>query len=93
MLARIGAIKYGRFDPGAATAYDSVRRTKIPILLIHGEDDGFVPVEMSRRLADASDLVRLHTFPGAHHALSFITDMERYERILYEFIEQVTATG
>ena len=90
MLARLGAIAYGRFDPGAASAIESVRGAKVPILLFHGEADGFVPVEMSLRIAEASSLVELHTFPGAEHALSFLSDKERYAKVMNEFIDRVT---
>ena len=93
MLSRLGALVFDGFDPGSASAVESVKRAKVPILLIHGEKDGFVPIEMSRRIAEASSLVELHTFPEAEHALSFLTDMERYERTMYGFIERVTKTG
>jgi len=31
----------------------------------------------------------LHLFPGANHAVSIISDMERYETVLKLFLERV----
>lgn len=87
-LVRLGARLYGKFDPDDAEAKADVSGTKIPILLIHGEADAFVPCDMSRDIAKASDLVELHTFPEAKHGLSFIVDIQRYKRIAKEFCEK-----
>lgn len=40
----------------------------VPILILHSVDDGFVPIDASRALAEARpDLVHLVEFQGAHH--------------------------
>lgn len=89
---RLGARIYGRFDPDSADAAEAVRHTPVPILLIHGEDDRFVPCDMGRRIAAANpDKVELHTFPGAGHGLSFLIDQPRYERITRAFLDRVMA--
>jgi dipeptidyl aminopeptidase/acylaminoacyl peptidase len=45
-----------------------------PLLILHGEDDGSVPVEQSQQLADllsaAGKTVKLVTYPGDDHGLS-----------------------
>lgn len=84
-LVRVGAILYGKFDPDAAEAKRIVKGAKVPILLIHGEGDDFVPCDMSRDIAAASRRVELHTFPEAPHGLSFVYDTDRYKRIAQEF--------
>jgi len=57
----------------------SARNTRLPILIIHGEDDGFVPAYMSEELYLANpDMIRRVTFPGAHHGTSYLTDRDRY---------------
>ena len=67
---------------------DAVRESRVPILILHGEDDRFVPCEMSREIAKAApDKVRLETFPGAGHALSYMVDPERYRRVTAEFLQ------
>ena len=86
----LGARIYGRFDPNSADASEAVRSTAVPILIIHGEDDRFVPCDMGRRIAAANpDMVELHTFHGAGHGLSFLIDQPRYERITKAFFDRV----
>ncbi|MCQ2552709.1 MAG: alpha/beta fold hydrolase [Clostridia bacterium] len=86
------AMVYGHFSVNAADSSKAVKKAKVPVLLIHGEDDTFVPCDMSREIAEAApDIVELHTFPGADHGLSFVVDRPRYEEIVSEFINRVTA--
>lgn len=86
-LADWSARLFARFDWESASALSSVRRTKLPILLLHGEDDRFVPCSMSREIAAAcATPVRLETFPGAGHGLSYIVDGERYRRAVLAFL-------
>ena len=78
---------FGHFDPDSASALDAVRSTRLPILLIHGEADDFVPCEMSREIAAACvGPVRLETFPGAGHGGSYLQDPARYGRVVREFL-------
>ena len=83
----LSARLFGRFDPDAASALDSVSRARVPILLIHGEADDFVPCSMSREIAAAcASPVRLETFPGAGHGSSYLSDPERYGRVVLDFL-------
>ena len=34
--------------------------------------------------------VQLETFPNAEHGLSYLTDTQRYERMIQNFIEEVS---
>ena len=62
----------------------------MPILLIHGEDDHFVPCEMSREIAaNCASRVVVQTFPGAGHGLSYLVDPQRYERVVFDFLRGV----
>lgn len=84
-----GAAIYGHFRLGQISPVEAVRRTKIPILLLHGEDDRFVPCRMSREIYDAcASEKRLETFPGAAHGMSYLSDPERYERVVGEFLAE-----
>ena len=70
------------------SAVEAVKKSSLPILLIHGENDNFVPCDMSREIAATRpESIRLETFAGADHILSYITDSERYVRISNEFID------
>lgn len=86
----LGAKIYGGFDVRETSGAEAVKNAKIPILIIHGEDDTFVPPEMSKAIQDANpEMVERHTFPGAYHALSYMVDTPRYEKIVKAFMKKV----
>lgn len=85
-LLRGGAALFGGFRFAGISCAEAVRHARIPILLIHGEEDRFVPPEMSREIAAANpERVTLLTFPGAGHGLSYLEDRERYRREVRAF--------
>ena len=86
---RLGVRLFGHFDLREASAVQAVRNTSIPILLLHGEDDRFVPCGMSREIFDActGEKTRI-TFPGAGHGLSYIVDTETYSEAVSRFVDQ-----
>ena len=79
----------GGFRLDESSAEEAVKKAGIPILIIHGEDDRFVPCGMSHAIAKNSSMIRLETFPGAGHGLSYIVDEERYTAIVDEFLASV----
>lgn len=84
----IGALFFGKFKLWESSPVKAVSRTRIPILLIHGDDDRFVPCEMSLKIYDAcSGISERVVFPGAGHALSYFTDPELYERTVRDFLK------
>ncbi len=86
-FVRLGAFLFGRFDLEECNARDAVRNAKIPLLLLHGEGDDFVPCQMSIEIAAANQaLCQVHTFPGAGHGLSYMVDPVRYERLNVAFL-------
>ncbi|MBR5093767.1 MAG: alpha/beta hydrolase, partial [Oscillospiraceae bacterium] len=85
----LSAELFGHFDPDAGSALGALANTRLPILLVHGEADAFVPCEMSRELAaGCASPVTLETFPGAGHGGSYLSDPERYSRIVRDFLER-----
>lgn len=85
----LGARLFGHFDLREASAVQAVRNTNVPILLLHGEDDRFVPCDMSREIFDActGEKNRI-TFPGAGHGLSYIVNTETYFEAVSRFVAQ-----
>ena len=88
-LVRLGARLFGGFDPSAASALGAVGEAMVPILLVHGEGDTFVPCEMSREIAAANPAVRFFTYPGADHGLSYFSDPVRYRKMCDDFRREV----
>ena len=82
----LGARIFGGFDLTEGNTSEAVKRAKLPILIIHGEEDRFVPCEMSREICASNPQVELVTFPKAGHGLSFVTDRLRYEAVIRDFL-------
>lgn len=88
-LIRFGGIVYGKFNLNGDSPLEAVKRTKLPILLIHGDDDRFVPYAMSENIHGAApEKITFHTVPGAGHALNYVKDPETYTRVLREFTDK-----
>ena len=66
------------------------KKTKTPILIIHGKKDTFVPLSMSQEIIEnASSYKELHIFENAEHGISYMVDPERYAKIVQEFVERI----
>ena len=86
----LGALIYGGFRLNSCSATDAVRHAKVPILLLHGEDDRLVPCEMSMEIAaNCASRVEVATFPDAGHGLCYLTDPVRYEEVVSAFLRSV----
>ena len=86
-FAVLGALLYGKFKLWESSAKKSVKHTRIPILLIHGEDDLFVPCDMSREIyAACNGPVELVVFPGAGHGISYFSNENLYHSTFRDFL-------
>ena len=85
-LIKMGGMLYGLFNLEADSPLEAVKKSKIPILLIHGDDDRFVPYQMSVNIhAAAPDKIQFHTIQGAGHAINCVTAPEEYTKVVNEF--------
>ena len=83
---RLGARWFGRFDLEEASPMEAVKRARVPLILIHGEADDFVPCDMSRRLYEAcASQKKFVGIPEAAHGLAFPVNKEAYLRALADF--------
>lgn len=90
ILVILAAKIYGGFNLLETDAVIAVKNTKVPILILHGEDDRYVPCEMSEAVAKANpQMVYRFTFPGAAHGISYLADTPRYHKIVKAFIKQI----
>lgn len=69
----------------------SLQESTLPLLLLHGGDDDFVPTYMSEKNFEASsaNYKRKLIVPGAGHGMSYLTDMPRCQKELADFIDHV----
>ena len=88
-VARLGARLFCGFDLDSASAPDALRRSHIPVLFIHGDDDRFVPCRMSRENfeASAAERKKLLIVHNAGHGLSYMLDRPAYLSSLHSFLE------
>lgn len=85
-VVRLGAKLYGGFDPDAVNAPEALKACTVPVIFIHGEEDLFVPCQMSKENYDACPAPKyLHTVPGAGHGLGYIVDPDSYFKALRSF--------
>ena len=88
-FAALGARLFGGFRLNETSALECVRTAHLPILLVHGEEDGIVPCEMAHALrAACASPVTLLTVPGASHGISWYVDLPAYQGALIRFMEE-----
>ena len=85
----LGAKIFGGFDLTETDARKAVKHTKIPILIIHGEADGFVPPEMSDIEEINPAMIERYTVPEAAHGISYLVDSAGYKTVVESFLNKV----
>lgn len=64
----------------------ALRESKVPVALIHGTDDHFVPVTMTfDNYKACTSKKSLFVVPGANHGLSYRIDKAGYEKFILDF--------
>jgi fermentation-respiration switch protein FrsA (DUF1100 family) len=67
----------------------TLAKNRLPILMVHGTEDGFVPCEMTRQgYAVCTGPKQLLLVDGADHGVSFLVDRERYTAMIEEFLNK-----
>ena len=85
-FVKLGARLYGCFDLEETAPVEMVKKSTVPVIFFHGEDDAFVPCQMSWDNYDAcASKKRLVTVPDAGHGLSYPIAPEQYLDALREF--------
>lgn len=67
----------------------TLKNAKLPVLLVHGVDDGFVPCEMTKQGYDAcTGEKEILLVENADHGVSFLVDKPRYTKTVIAFLEK-----
>ncbi len=70
-----------------ASSIEALKRSKTPMLFVHGEADDFVPFEMVHKCYEAFDGEKdMLTIPGAGHAYAVNADPVKYWEKVWEFV-------
>lgn len=90
-FVKLGARIYGHFDLEEHSPIEAMKKSKLPVILLHGDSDDFVPHSMSLEnfKACTSEKKRMVTISGAAHGLAFPADKEKYLSELHEFFDPI----
>ncbi len=81
-----GCMRRINMHSDAVSTITSLSSTGIPLLIIHGSEDHFVPVKMAydnyRSCASPKHLLIV---PGADHCMSYFAEQDRYEKVVIDF--------
>lgn len=94
-FVKLSAKLFGHFDLEEDSALNSLKNSRLPVIFIHGEDDDFVPCEMSRINYEAcTSRKAILTVPRAGHGLSYPVAPEEYLNALRDFFgEELSHPG
>lgn len=85
-FVKLGAKLYGHFDLEETSAVEAMKKCTVPVIFFHGENDDFVPCQMSRdNYAACGSRKYLMTVPGAGHGLSYPVAPKEYLAALRTF--------
>jgi len=89
-FVRLCAKIFARVDIESSSAREAVKHTNIPILIIHGDDDRYVPYEMGKAVFEVctSEQKQMLTVKNAGHAISYFLATEEYTKTVTEFVEK-----
>ena len=80
---------FANIDICSVSTTKAVQNTNIPILYIHGDDDRFVPCEMSRLAhKHTKSPTQIVIVKGAAHGMSYYYDTDLYKTSVCEFLEK-----
>ncbi len=77
--------KLAGYDYRECNAKEEVKKSTVPILLIHGGEDNFVPTQMCEEIYRNCPDAEMQIIDGASHAESFYKDPKLYKKRLQEF--------
>lgn len=92
-FVKLGARLYGGFNLDEFSPIEQVAKSKIPTIFVHGDQDFFVPIDMSERNFEASNATKkeLYIVEGAAHGLAYVVAGDKYLDKLSEFFDPITS--
>ncbi len=87
---KTGARLFAKTNLDECSVKEQLEKTDIPILFIHGEDDRFVPADMTKECYEAYKGEKyLFTVPRAGHGMSYFVDKNGYKKAVAEFMKKI----
>ena len=86
-IAGMIAKRKAKFGFKDASTLDAMEKNTTPVLFVHGEEDAFVPIEMTERNFEACKAEKkMLRVKGALHACSYLVDKEKCEKEMDGFL-------
>ena len=87
---KLSAKIFGGFKLDENSPINSVKHATVPVIILHGDNDAFVPLEMGERLYnECSAKKALFISKGADHGLAFPADKEGYIKAIRDFEQEI----
>ena len=88
-VAEVFARVFAGFSLREKDTRKTLKNNKLPVLIVHGTADGFVPCEMTRQgYAACTGEKEMFLVEGAEHGLSFLVDSECYREKVTAFLKK-----
>jgi len=88
-ILNLFCLLFGKFSLFSMNTVDSLKKSNLPVLFIHGKIDTFVPCEMSvtnhNSIKDRSELLIVE---NANHGMGFLVEPEKVYNTLKKFLEK-----
>ncbi|MBR6737909.1 MAG: alpha/beta hydrolase [Clostridia bacterium] len=86
-FVRLGGIIFGGFDVEQTSPEQELKKSVLPTVFVHGDNDKIVPVEMSKLNYDACNATnkKLVIIKDAAHGAAYLVDPNKYVNELEEF--------
>ena len=86
---KLAAKIFGHFDLEEYSPLEAMKTCKVPVIFFHGEDDDFVPCDMSREMYHACIAPKeLVTVSNAGHGLVYLVDNQKYFQSVVDFFSK-----
>lgn len=80
---------FGHFGIYGVSTVESLKKSKLPVLFIHGKNDNFVPCEMSEAAYNsAAGEKYIITVEGADHGMSYLLDSTGVSEKIISFLKK-----
>lgn len=89
-MINIWCLLLGKFNLKSKNTIDCLNNNDIPLLLVHGEDDDFIPILNSKNNYEQYNGSKKEfvTFPKAYHGMGYLVDPKRYVDVIKSFIKE-----
>ena len=85
-FVKIGAKLYGKFNVEETSPIEEIKKSKVPIIFLHGTNDNYVPYQMGvDNFNTCPTKKKLVPFENVGHALCYYVDPDKYLNELIEF--------